>query len=121
MVKKVVVGGQMGKPEIRADLEKYMAGQDVELSIMSDLDAAMAVKNNQVDFYIGACETGAGGALAMATALLGSEKTLTVASPTRVLSEEEIRKGFENGKVAFGFTINTKDVVLPILAKLITG
>lgn len=114
---KIVIGGQMEKPALKAQMEELTAGKDVEFTIKSDLDAAMAVQNHQADFYIGACETGAGGALAMATALLGSEKTLTVASPSKVLSEEEIKAGIDGGKIAFGFTINTKNTILPILAK----
>lgn len=117
MTKKIVIGGQMGKSEIKEELENLTSGKDVEFSIMSDLDAAMAVKNNQADFYIGACETGAGGALAMATALLGSDKTVTVASPGKLLTEDEIQTAIENGRKAFGFTINTKSTILPILAK----
>ena len=117
---RIVIGGQMGKDELGQSLEKLTAGKDVEISVKSDLDAAMAVKDNKADFYIGACETGAGGALAMATALLGSSKTLTVASPSKVLSEADIKEGIDNGKIAFGFTINTKDTILPILAKYLT-
>ncbi|MFD1442013.1 DUF2620 domain-containing protein [Lacticaseibacillus hegangensis] len=117
----VVVGGQMGKPEIEADLKKMLAGKNIDIEVKNDLDAALAVKSGQANYYIGACETGAGGALAMATALLGSEKTMTVASPTKVLSPDEIKEGFEKGKVAFGFTINSKDTVLPLLAELIAN
>lgn len=117
---RIVIGGQMGKDELKKSLEKLTAGKDVEISVKSDLDAAMAVKDKKADFYIGACETGAGGALAMATALLGSDKTLTVASPSKILSEEDIKEGIDKGKVAFGFTINTKDTILPILAKFLT-
>ncbi|ALB29812.1 DUF2620 domain-containing protein [Companilactobacillus heilongjiangensis] len=115
---KIVIGGQMGKDEIEADLKKMIGDKDVEITVKNDLEAAMSIQAGEADYYIGACETGAGGALAMATALLGSDKTVTVASPSKVLSEEEIADQINNkGKVAFGFTINTKDTVLPILVK----
>lgn len=114
---KIVIGGQMGKDEIKKDLEKFTTGKDVQIEVKNDLDAAMAVQNGQADYYIGACETGAGGALAMATALLGSDKTLTVASPTKVMNAEEIKSGIDEGKVAFGFTYNSKDTVLPEIIK----
>ncbi|MDR2975824.1 MAG: DUF2620 family protein [Streptococcaceae bacterium] len=116
-MKRIVVGGQMGKSEIENDLKELTAGKAVEITVKSDLDAALAVKNEQADIYFGACETGAGGALAMATALLGTQKAITVSSPTKVMSEEEIKKNIEDGKIAFGFTINTKNSVLPILVK----
>lgn len=114
---KIVIGGQMDKDELEKSLKALIQDKKVEISVMSDLDAAMAVQNGQADYYIGACETGAGGALAMATALLGADKTLTVASPTKVLSQEEINQGVKKGKVAFGFTINAKDKVLPEIVK----
>mgnify|MGYP003361783406 CR=1 FL=1 len=115
---RIVIGGQMGKDEIEASLKKLAGSSDVEITIKNDLDAAMAIQNGEADYYIGACETGAGGALAMATALLGSDKTVTVASPSKILSEEQIADEINNkGKIAFGFTINTKETVLPILAK----
>lgn len=114
---KIVIGGQMGKDDIKKDLQKLTSDKNVEITVQSDLDAAMAVQNHQADFYIGACQTGAGGALAMATALLGSGKTLTVATPTKVLKADEIKKGVESGKVAFGFTFNAKDTVLPEIVK----
>ncbi|KAA9243628.1 DUF2620 domain-containing protein [Lactobacillus mulieris] len=117
---KVVIGGQMGKDEIHKDLLNLLSKKDIEVKILSDLDAAMAIQNNEADFYIGACETGAGGALAMATALLGSDKTLTVASPTNVLSQKEIEQGVKEGKVAFGFTFNSKDRVLPMIVKALS-
>lgn len=121
MTTKIVIGGQMGKKELKNSLTELTTGKDIEIAVKSDLDAAMAVKNKQADFYIGACETGAGGALAMATALLGSDKTLTVASPSKMLTDEEIKQAIIDGKVAFGFTINTKDTVLPILANYLTS
>ena len=40
----------------------------------------------------------------MANRLLGSNKTLTVASPSKVfVSERRHQRGIDNGKVAFGF------------------
>lgn len=121
MTTKIVIGGQMGKEELKKALLNLTVGKDVEITVKSDLDAAMAVKNNQADFYIGACETGAGGALAMATALLGSDRTLTIASPSRMLTNNEIKQAITDGKIAFGFTINTKDTVLPVLANYLTS
>ncbi|KAF0369881.1 DUF2620 family protein [Pediococcus acidilactici] len=119
---KIVIGGQMGKEEIKKDLFELIGDEEVDIEIKNDLDAAMTIQNGEADYYIGACETGAGGALAMATALLGSTKTVTIASPSKMLSEEQIADEIKNkGKVAFGFTINTKDEVLPKLAKYLVA
>lgn len=119
---KIVIGGQMGKEEIKKDLFELIGDEEVDIEIKNDLDAAMTIQNGEADYYIGACETGAGGALAMATALLGSTKTVTIASPSKMLSEEQIADEIKNkGKVAFGFTISTKDEVLPKLAKYLVA
>lgn len=113
-MKKVVVGGQIDKKEIAADIERLSNGQ-ISVDIKSDLDAAMAMKSGQYDYYIGACNTGGGGALAMAIALVGPEKCSTVSMPGNIKSEEFIRSEFEKGKVAFGFTSQHRDKVLPII------
>ena len=89
-MKKIVVGGQIDKPEVKELVEKFGDNQ-YEIDIKSDLEAAMAVKNGQADYYVGACNTGGGGALAMALALLGHDNCVTVSMPGKLMPEEEIR------------------------------
>lgn len=113
-MKKVVVGGQIDKQEIHALLVKLGEGK-LKVDVKSDLDAAMAMKAGQYDYYVGACNTGGGGALAMAMALLGAEKCATVSMPGNIKDEDFIRGEFAKGKVAFGFTAQHKEIVLPIL------
>ena len=113
-MKKIVVGGQIDKKEI-AELVQKLGGDKVSVDVKSDLDAAMAMKSGQYDYYVGACNTGGGGALAMAMALLGSEKCSTVSMPGNIKSDEFILEEFSKGKVAFGFTAQHKEQVLPIL------
>lgn len=115
-MKKVVVGGQIDKKEIADAIEKLSEGQ-LEVEIKSDLDAAMAMKAGSYDYYIGACNTGGGGALAMAIAMLGTELTSTVSMPGTIKDEAFIQGEFEKGKVAFGFTAQHRDQILPILVK----
>lgn len=113
-MKKIVIGGQIDKEEVRNLVEKY--GEDkFEIEVKSDLDAAMAVKAGQADFYLGACNTGGGGALAMALALLGRENCVTVSMPGNLMPEEEIRENVRSGKKAFGFTAQHKETVVPII------
>jgi len=113
-LKKIVIGGQLDKAEIRELAEKYANGK-FEIEVKGDLDAAMALKNGQVDYYFGACNTGGGGALAMALALLGRDMCDTVSMPGKIKDEAEIRESVRNGKKAFGFTAQHKDVIVPIL------
>lgn len=111
---KVVIGGQIGKQEIAQILEnKYK--DKVTYEVKNDLDAVMAVKSKTYDYYLGACNTGGGGALAMAIALLGKVNCLTVASPGGLITDEEILKGIEDGQIAFGFTPQYADKVVPVI------
>jgi hypothetical protein len=102
-MKKIVVGGQIEKKAIADLIDKYGGGQ-YEVTVKTDLDAAMALKSGQVDYYLGACNTGGGGALAMCIAMLGSAKTATLGMPGKTSSEAEIRQSVADGKIAFGFT-----------------
>ena len=63
-MKKIVVGGQIDKEEVKALVLQYGLPED-SVEVKSDLDAAMAIKSGTADYYIGACNTGGGGALAM--------------------------------------------------------
>jgi Protein of unknown function DUF2620. len=115
---KVVVGGQISKQEI-ANLICKLASEKMEVVIKSDLDAAMDVQNGLVDYYFGACNTGGGGALAMAIALAGAEKCATVSMPGTIKSNEEIIDEVKKGKVAFGFTAQHIEQVVPVIVQAI--
>ncbi len=115
-MKKIVVGGQIDKKEIAQEIEKLSNGQ-LSVEIKSDLDAAMAIKNGVYDYYIGACNTGGGGALAMAIAMLGPNLCSTVSMPGNIKDASFIEGEFDKGKIAFGFTAQHRDQVLPILVK----
>ncbi len=86
---KIVVGGALNKKENGELIEQYGNGR-VEVTVMPDLQAAMALKSGQADYYFGSCQTGAGGALGMAIAMNGMDKCITVAMVGKVLKDEEI-------------------------------
>lgn len=113
-MKTIVVGGQIDKPEVKALVEKLADGQ-FNVDVKSDLEAAMAVKAGTADYYVGACNTGGGGALAMALALLGHDQCVTVSMPGKMMEEAKIREEVRSGKKAFGFTAQDKEKVIPIL------
>lgn len=112
---KIVVGGQINKKEIFDYIQNYYGTENVKLEIKNDLDAVMAMQSGQFDYYIGACNTGGGGALAMAIALLGVTKCKTISMPGKILPDEEIKKAVDDGIVAFGFTASHMEQVLPVL------
>ena len=77
------------------------------------------MKVGQFDYYIGACNTGGGGALAMAMALLGAAACKTISMPGKILEDEEIIQAVKDGKTAFGFTSQHMEQVLPVWLKAI--
>jgi len=117
-VLKIAVGGAIDKPRV-ADAIKKIGGEQIEVKIMSDIEAAMAVKNGKADYYIGACATGGGGALAMAMALIGAAKCATVSMPGKPPKEQDVLKALKNGKVAFGFTNDHIEKAVPMIMNAI--
>ena len=116
---KIVVGGQIDKENVKKILNAEFP--DASVDVKSDIDAAMGLKSGNYDYYFGACNTGGGGALAMAIAIVGANKCLTVASPGKVLTEDEVKKGIEDGKIAFGFTPNATEKSIKMIKKFIGG
>jgi hypothetical protein len=84
---------------------------------MSDLDAALAMQEGKFDLYLGSCDTGGGGALAMAISLLGIQKTKTIATQSSKKSEEEIIQMIKNGVIAFGFVSSEVDYAIKTIVK----
>lgn len=114
---KIVVGGQIDKENVAEIIKKYIP--EAEIIIKSDIDAAMDVKMGNVDYYFGACNTGGGGALAMAIAIAGADKCATLGMPGNILKEEKIKDEVKAGKVAFGFTPQSAEQVIKIVAEYI--
>ena len=117
-MKRRVIGGQIDKQRV-ADITAKIAGDKASIEIKSDIEAAMAIKTGAADFYLGACNTGGGGALAMAIALLGMGDCATVSMPGNIKSEAEIKAEVEAGKRAYGFTAQHAEEVIPVILKYI--
>jgi hypothetical protein len=111
---KIVVGGQVEKAEIESLVKKY-GGESVEVTVKSDLDAAMLLKSGGADYYLGACHTGGGGALAMAIALLGMPQCATISMPGKPPVKEKVEESVKNGAKAFGFTGDHKEKAVEYL------
>ena len=116
---KFVVGGQIEKDTIEKKLIHLTEGKEITIVVMSDIEAAMAIKSGEADYYFGACNTGAGGALAMVIAIAGANLCGTVGMPGKLLSDDEIIAMVSEGKKAFGFTGQDTDRVLPVLVSAI--
>ena len=110
-MKRIVIGGQIDKQKV-ADITAKVAGDRATIEIKSDIEAT-----GMADIYLGACNTGGGGALAMAIALLGMGECATISMPGHIKSEEEIKAEVEAGKKAYGFTAQHAEEVVPIILK----
>ena len=111
---KIVVGGQMDKQSI-AKLIESLAADKVTVEIKSDIEATLAIQMGQADYYVGACSTGAGGALGIATGLLGPAKCVSISTPAKTMTQQEINDEVAKGKVAFGFVNYNAEKVVPML------
>ncbi len=113
-MKRIVIGGQIDKERL-AETVRKICGERAVITVKTDIEAAMDVKTNMADYYLGACNTGGGGALAMAIALLGTSNCATVSMPGNIKSDEEIKSEIAAGKKAFGFTAQHIDAVVPVI------
>lgn len=116
---KIVIGGQIDKERLSKIVKDYIGDKGI-VSVKSDIEAAMDIKSGVADYYLGACNTGGGGALAMAIALLGINYCSTVSMPGNIKSDNEIISEISQGKKAFGFTAQHMDQVVPVILKELT-
>lgn len=116
MVRMVITG--MRKEEME-HLVHSIAGSQIETKVCSDLEGVMAVKSGKADYYLGACQSGAGGALAVATGLLGAKSVVRLSGTGSTPRIEEIEQAVTDGKKAFGMASNHIQAVIPPLVKAI--
>jgi len=113
---KIVVGGQMSKEAV-VEAVKAAGGNEIEVWQTSDTQGALDVKTGKADFYLGCCQTGGGGSLAMPIALVGYASCVTVATPTSVMEEAQLIEAVQNGKRCFGMVNEAIEKVVPVLVR----
>ena len=117
MATRILLGG-VGKSDVASRIRE-LGEEGLEVKITNDMDAAMKLRAGQADYFFGTCHTGAGGSLGVLVGLLGSDKCMTF---RRGLAREEIvRDALDEGKVAFGFSVDQIDKVVPALLAGIRG
>lgn len=104
----------MGRAEMSRLVEQHGHGQ-IKTEVKSDLDAAFAVKTGQADYYLGACQSGAGAALGVANAILGSSEVVTLSGMATGYDPDAIVRAVEEGKRGFGLSHTHIQGVIPIL------
>ena len=98
-----------------AELVRLHGAPGTEVRAVSDYEAAMNIRAGKADLGIGVCQSGAGGALAVSRALLGSDACLQVSSPSRPPDKEEIRRAARQGKKAFGIALSHVETAVPLI------
>jgi hypothetical protein len=99
---------------------KNAGGDKVSVTATTDIDAAKKMKGGQADYYIGACNSGGGAALAMAIGILGYNKCAVVAKTGGKPNEKAIESLVDGGKIAFGTAVESiEESVTYIIQKLL--
>jgi hypothetical protein len=116
-IRFVVCG--MGKEEI-AQAVRSSGGAAVEARITSDFEAAAAIKTGAADYYIGACQSGAGGALAVAIAMLGFDSVVRLSGVGSAgVDEVVVAGGVSSGKRAYGIAHSHITSGVPLIVRTI--
>jgi len=113
MIRIAVCG--MGRERI-ATLVRESGQGGAEALLMTDFEASSAVKNGQADYYIGACQSGAGGALAVANAILGPSVVTRLAGDGGLPpGAQQVEQALKEGKRAFGVVHTQLDTTIPVI------
>ncbi|MFE7119912.1 DUF2620 domain-containing protein [Streptomyces sp. NPDC057654] len=114
---KILTGG-VGKVEV-AETVKKLALDGVEITVSSDMDAAMKLRAGQADYFLGTCHTGAGASLGVLVGLMGKDACHTFGRS--VPTEDDVNALLAEGKKVFGFAIDQIDLVAPVMARAIAA
>lgn len=110
--------GGLAAQEI-SNLVAQIGGDEVDVQVTTDIAGAQEVAQGQADYYLGACATGGGGALAMAIAILGYSNCFTVSMSGRPPRAAEVREAVNRGQKAFGFTTDHIRLAVPLIVEAI--
>jgi hypothetical protein len=115
MVVKIACCGMQSKKA--AEVAKKAGGEQVEVAVLPDMQGVQGVKRGKYDYYIGTCQTGGGGSLGMAIAILGMKSSKVLGTPGKVPKVEQIKQTVDEGYKAFGFPYDQIEQVVPNLVK----
>ncbi|SCK33874.1 DUF2620 domain-containing protein [Streptomyces sp. WMMB 322] len=114
---KILTGG-VGKAQV-ADTVGELGIDGLEVSVSSDMDAAMKLRMGQADYYLGTCHTGAGASLGVLLGVLGSATCHTFGRG--IPSAAEVTALLEDGKRVFGFGMDQISETAPVIAQAIAA
>ncbi|MEV1024048.1 DUF2620 domain-containing protein [Streptomyces sp. NPDC050264] len=114
---KILTGG-VGKVEV-ANTVKELGLDGVDITVSSDMDAAMKLRAGQADYFLGTCHTGAGASLGVLVGLMGQAACHTFGRG--VPTENEVNALLADGKKVFGFSMDQIDRIAPLMARAIAA
>jgi hypothetical protein len=114
---KILTGG-VGKTEVARTVES-LSLDGVEITVSSDMDAAMKLRAGQAEYFLGTCHTGAGASLGVLVGLMGAASCHTFGR--QVPTDEQVKALLDDGKKVFGFSLDQIDRVAPLLARAIAA
>ena len=109
---KIAIAG-MKKDVMEQAIKSFSS--DIETIVTTDIAAVPMIKNGLVDYYFGACESGAGAAISILIGMVGYSKCCTVAKNGGKADKKVITKFISEGKVIFGMAHDTIEKTVPIL------
>ena len=84
------------------------------------MDAARKIKKGELDYYLGACNSGGGAAISILIGMIGYSKCATVAKAGGAAPDkEQITKLLGEGKVAFGMSVENIEKTVPVILESI--
>ena len=105
-----------------AVLAQSAAAGKLAITTASDYDGALALKRGAADYFVGICQSGAGGALALAIGVLGSTRCRTIAaSGVAPVDAQQLTEAVDAGVVAFGVAVEHIDQAIPRLVVALAG
>jgi hypothetical protein len=117
VIRFVVCG--MGKEQIARAVQET-AGDRAVVRVTSDFEAASAIASGAADVYIGACQSGAGGALAVAIAMLGWDRVVRLSGVgLATADEDQVGRYVSEGKRAFGIAHSHIDTSVPQIVRAV--
>ncbi|WP_147917028.1 DUF2620 family protein [Ruania zhangjianzhongii] len=108
---KIITGG-VGKAQVAEVLKPLLRPED-EVSVGSDMDAAIKLQSGQADFFLGTCHTGAGASLGVLVGLLGGDRCHTFAR--KIPAAEDVDHALASGAVALGFSVDQITEAVPVI------
>ncbi|MBW7571922.1 DUF2620 family protein [Caproiciproducens faecalis] len=112
---KIAIGG-LSKNVTAAAVQKFSGGK-IETVITTDIGAVSMLKKGEVDYYFGACESGGGAAISILIGMIGYAKCCTVAKNGQVVKKENVEKFVNEGKIAFGMSVESIEKTVPLLVE----